>query len=133
MSAGGPVEISRRIICTVVRFEALPAAKAEWSDEAVLASERSVPQFVDDTSSPKKGKHSVGVARQSCRELGKEDNFQIAVSLSVANDKASLPIAYWLYLPETWANDRARRARSVASLIDGSCTAAVPFQRRVPR
>ena len=55
---------------------------------------------------PKKGTHSVGVARQYCGQLGKQDNCQIAVSLSVANDHASLPIAYRLYLPETWANDR---------------------------
>jgi SRSO17 transposase len=66
--------------------------------------------IVDDTAFPKKGKHSVGVARQYCGALGKQDNSQVAVSLSVANDHASLPIAYWLYLPETWAMDPQRRA-----------------------
>jgi SRSO17 transposase len=66
--------------------------------------------IVDDTGLPKKGKLSVGVARQYCGQLGKRDNCQVAVTLSIANEAASLPIAYRLYLPESWANDPARRA-----------------------
>jgi DDE superfamily endonuclease len=53
--------------------------------------------IVDDTSFPKKGTHSVGVARQYCGQLGKQENCQVAVSLSIANDHASLPVAYQLY------------------------------------
>jgi SRSO17 transposase len=99
-------------------------AKAEWDDLAVLAAvrrqvipavERHGPVaywIVDDTGFPKQGKHSVGVARQYCGQLGKQDNCQVAVSLSVANDHASLPIAYRLYLPETWAEDPARRVKA---------------------
>ena len=99
-------------------------AKADWSDDAVLAVVRAevLPAverqgsirawIVDDTGFPKKGVHSVGVARQYCGQLGKQDNCQIAVSLSVANDHASLPVAWRLYLPEGWANDRARRAKA---------------------
>jgi SRSO17 transposase len=99
-------------------------AQAEWDDAAVLAAvraqvlpaiERHGPMrywIVDDTSFPKQGKHSVGVARQYCGQLGKQDNCQVAVSLSVANDYASLPIAYQLFLPEVWANDPARRAKA---------------------
>ena len=99
-------------------------AKADWSDAAVLAVvqaqvlpglERQGPiraWIVDDTGFPKKGRHSVGVARQYCGQLGKQDNCQIAVSLSVATDHASLPIAYRLYLPEAWANDPDRRAKA---------------------
>ena len=59
----------------------------------------------------KKGVHSVGVARQYCGRLGKTDNCQVAVTLSIANHEASLPIAYRLYLPEDWANDAARRRK----------------------
>ena len=68
--------------------------------------------IVDDTGLPKRGKHSVGVARQYCGELGKQDNCQVAVSLSVANEQASLPIAYRLYLPEAWADDPERRRKA---------------------
>ena len=99
-------------------------AKAEWSDAMVLATVRArvLPVIarhgpiraliVDDTGMPKKGKHSVGVARQYCGQLGKQDNCQVAVSLSAANDHASLPIAYRLYLPHEWADDPVRRARA---------------------
>jgi SRSO17 transposase len=95
-----------------------------WSDEAVLAKVRELvlPEIerhgpieawiIDDTGFPKKGKHSVGVARQYCGQLGKQDNCQVAVSLSIANHVASLPIAYRLYLPEEWARDRERRRKA---------------------
>lgn len=98
--------------------------QARWSDEAVLRRvrdlvlpvlEREGPieaWIVDDTGFPKKGTHSVGVARQYCGRLGKQDNCQIAVTLSVANHTASLPIAYRLYLPEAWAADPDRRAKA---------------------
>jgi SRSO17 transposase len=99
-------------------------AQAVWDDTAVLATVRAqvLPAIerhgpvrywiVDDTSFPKQGQHSVGVARQYCGQLGKPDNCQVAVSLSGANDHASLPIAYRLFLPEAWANDPARRAKA---------------------
>ena len=99
-------------------------AKAKWSDDTMLAAVQAqvLPVIerqgairawiVDDTGFPKKGRHSVGVARQYCGQLGKQDNCQIAVSVSVANDHASLPIAWRLYLPEGWANDPDRRAKA---------------------
>ncbi len=68
--------------------------------------------IIDDTGFPKKGKHSVGVARQYCGQLGKQDNCQVAVSLSLANRHASLPVAYRLYLPEDWAGDDKRRRKA---------------------
>ena len=94
-----------------------------WSDTAVLTRvrERVLPSIerdealmawiIDDTGIAKKGVHSVGVARQYCGRLGKQDNCQVAVSLSVANHSASLPVAYRLFLPEAWANDQVRRAK----------------------
>ena len=79
-------------------------AKAEWSDQAVLASVRAqgLQRII----------RSVGVARQDCGQLGKQDSCQIAVTLSVANDTASLPIDYRPYLPEPWARDPAGRTRA---------------------
>ncbi|MCP4318145.1 MAG: IS701 family transposase, partial [Hyphomicrobiales bacterium] len=95
---------------------------APWSDEKVLAKVREmvVPAMernggpikawiIDDTSFPKKGKHSVGVHHQYCGQLGKQANCQVAVSLSIANHSASLPVAYRLYLPKAWAEDEVRR------------------------
>jgi len=65
--------------------------------------------IVDDTGFPKKGTHSVGVARQYCGQVGKQDNCRVAVSLSVATWNASLPVGYRLYLPKEWAGDAERR------------------------
>ena len=96
-------------------------AKAPWSDEVLLervreqvlpAMEKNGPVaawIVDDTGFPKKGKHSVGVARQYCGQLGKQENCRVAVSLSVATWSSSLPIGYRLYLPKEWAEDAERR------------------------
>ena len=68
--------------------------------------------IIDDTGFPKQGRHSVGVARQYCGQLGKQDNCQVAVSLSIANHHASLPVAYRLYLPKDWADDSERRRKT---------------------
>jgi SRSO17 transposase len=99
-------------------------ADAPWEDEVVLQAVREYALaaiekrgpieawIVDDTGMPKKGQHSVGVARQYCGQLGKRDNCQVAVTLSVAHEAASLPIAYQLYLPEVWASDRRRRRKA---------------------
>ena len=98
--------------------------ESPWLDDLVLSKVREMVQpaierggaieawIIDDTGFPKKGKHSVGVARQYCGQLGKQDNCQVAVSLLIANHHASLPIAYRLYLPQVWAGDAARRRRA---------------------
>jgi SRSO17 transposase len=97
-------------------------AQSPWSDDGVLARVndwvlprmelgKAGPVFwiADDTGMPKQGTHSVGVARQYCGQLGKTDNCQVAVSLSIATAAASLPIKYQLYLPESWVSDDERR------------------------
>lgn len=76
--------------------------------EPVLGLENSSYWIIDDTGIPKQGKHSVGVARQYCGQLGKTENCQVAVSLSLASCQGSLPIAWQLYIPQEWADDRAR-------------------------
>ena len=96
-------------------------AQAPWSDTEMLRQVRNyvlpamqnkgavLAWIVDETSFVKKGTHSAGVARQYCGRLGKKENCQVAVSLSVATASGSLPIAWRLYLTEEWAGDRARR------------------------
>jgi SRSO17 transposase len=98
-------------------------AEGMWSDEVVLAKVRDMvlPKIerhgpieawiIDDTGFPKHGAHSVGVTHQYCGELGKQANCQAAVSLSIANHHASLPVAYRLYLPKSWAEDEKRRRK----------------------
>ena len=109
-----------------------------WRDDAVLANVREMvlPRIerhgaieawiVDDTGFPKQGRHSVGVARQYCGQLGKQDNCQIAVSLSLANHDASLPVAYRLYLPEEWVGDAKRRRKAGVPEDISFKTRAVP-------
>jgi SRSO17 transposase len=99
-------------------------ADAPWSDEAVLGQVRSYALtamrqkesveawIVDDTGFPKKGTHSVGVVRQYCGQVGKQENCRVAVSLSVSTKGASLPIAWRLYLPHEWADDQTRRRQA---------------------
>ena len=98
-------------------------AKAEWSDTEMLrrVCQWVVPQMdfsrggwwiVDDTGFPKKGTHSVGVPRQYFGMLEKQDNCQVAVSVSLACDQGSVPVAWQLYLPDDWATDPVRRAQT---------------------
>jgi SRSO17 transposase len=99
-------------------------AEASWEDEVLLdrALDTVLPAMlqqgpvvawvVDDTGFPKKGQHSVGVTRQYCGQVGKQDNCRVAVSLSMTTEEASMPIAFRLYLPEVWAIDQQRREKA---------------------
>src|SRR5215218_2011630 len=106
-------------------------ANAPWSNERVLSriQQLTVPilegsgaieaWIIDDTGFPKKGYHSVGVARQYCGQLGKQDTCQVAVSLSLANHAASLPVAsicrrsgLMIQPAQEWADDPARRQKA---------------------
>ena len=99
-------------------------ADAAWNDDALLRQIRCqvlpaitrkhalAAWIVDDTGFPKKGTHSVGVTRQYCGQLGKQENCRVAVSVSLATEAASIPVAYRLYLPETWAHDEQRRKQA---------------------
>jgi len=100
-------------------------ADSEWSDAQllgavagevvpVLSEAAEQPRFwiIDDTGHRKYGRHSVGVARQYCGQLGKTDNCQVAVSLSFATAEGSLPLAYRLYLPREWTQDKVRCKRA---------------------
>jgi SRSO17 transposase len=99
-------------------------ADAAWSNDALLKQVRHqvlpamtrkdalAAWIVDDTGFPKKGTHSVGVARQHCGQLGKQENCLVAVSVSLATEQASIPATFQLYLPEIWAHDAKRRKQA---------------------
>ena len=99
-------------------------AQSPWNDSVMLgrvrdyvlpAMQKAGPVtawIVDETGVVKKGSHSVGVTRQYCGRIKKQENCQVAVSLSVATEKASLPIAWRLYLTEEWANSAERRSKA---------------------
>src|SRR5258707_4091962 len=111
-----------------------------WSVEKLLAKVRALvlpaierhgpieAWIIDDTGFRKQGRHSVGAARQYLGEIGKQDNCQVAVSLSLANAWASLPAAFQLYLPKDWGEDAARRKEAEdpeAAVIDTQATLRV--------
>jgi SRSO17 transposase len=98
-------------------------ADSAWSDQEMLGrvAQWVVPVMdfsdggwwiVDDTGFPKQGTHSAGVARQYCGMLGKQDNCQVAVSVSLAAQGGSLPVAWQLYLSKEWSEDPSRRAKA---------------------
>jgi SRSO17 transposase len=106
-------------------------SKASWDANEMIraARDHALSEFehhggvevwvIDDTAYPKKGSHSVGVDRQYCGVLGKQENCQVAVTLSLANELMSVPAAYRLYLPEGWAKDpERRRAAGVPEVVE---------------
>lgn len=94
--------------------------EAKWDDTAVierlqayLAARLADPDAVwalDDSSFPKQGKKSVGVARQYCGALGKVANCQVGVFLAYVSPKGRALVDKRLFLPHEWADDPARCA-----------------------
>ena len=92
-----------------------PWATAPLEDELVRDADRLVggPDavlVVDDTALVKQGRHSVGVKRQYCGQLGKRANCQALVSLTLARAEVPVCVGLRLFLPEDWSADLERRA-----------------------
>lgn len=115
--------IAARLVDDAARIEAMRqrlqqcVVVSAWDEATVFARlaqllDRELPEVtafvVDDTGFPKKGRHSVGVARQYSGTLGRTDNCQIATSLHLAGERGSGCIGMRLYLPESWTTDRRR-------------------------
>ncbi|SPP97111.1 transposase (fragment) [Bradyrhizobium vignae] len=77
---------------------------------------------IDDTSLPKKGERSVGVAPQYASALGKTANCQTLVSLTLARGEVPVMVALRLFLPDSWTSDVSRLKR-----------ARVPLEHRTSR
>lgn len=125
--------IAARLVDEAAQIEAMRqrlqqcVVVSAWDEATVFARlaqtlDRELPEVtafvVDDTGFPKKGRHSVGVARQYSGTLGRTDNCQIATSLHLAGERGSGCIGMRLYLPEHWTTDRARcRAAGVPETV----------------
>ena len=125
--------IAARLVDDAVQIEAMRqrlqqcVVVSAWDEATVFARlalllDRELPEVtafvVDDTGFPKKGRHSVGVARQYSGTLGRTDNCQIATSLHLAGERGSGCIGMRLYLPESWTTDPDRcRAAGVPASV----------------
>src|ERR1700732_3066111 len=77
-----------------------------------LVGGRDAVLVIDDTTLPKKGVHSVGVAPQYASSLGKNANCQTLVSLTLARHEVPVMVALRLFLPESWTSDLSRLKRA---------------------
>ena len=98
-------------------------AEAMWRRLRAVLPERTGILILDETSFPKSGPHSVGVARQYCGALGKVANCQVAVTATLWTRQRAWPLGALLYVPESWTRDVARRAAT-------RIPAAVEFQEK---
>jgi len=87
--------------------------RAQLAQRMVRELQPAAAWIVDDTGFPKKGSHSVGVARQYSGTLGKVGNCQVAVSLHYATDDAAVPLDFQLYLPEAWLSPERRQEAGI--------------------
>lgn len=87
-------------------------ADAIWQELRAQANDRRGVLLIDDTSIPKQGRESAGVARQYCGALGKIANCQAIVSTALRGRSAVWPMSMELFLPQDWCDDEDRRERT---------------------
>src|SRR3954468_6357707 len=108
-----------------------PWATAPLEEELVKAADRLVggPDavlVVDDTALVKQGRHSVGVKRQYCGQLGRRANCQSLVSLTLARAEVPVGVGLRLFLPEDWGGWRLLCPEGWGGDAGGRAAAGVP-------
>ena len=91
-------------------LEPIEAELAWQADKLIGGSDAYL--VIDDTSLPKKGEHSVGVAPQYASMLGKRANCQTLVSLTLTRHDVPIAVGLRLFLPESWTSDPPRMAET---------------------
>lgn len=104
--------------------------QGQWQDEKLLKKhwqlvnetlgEEDGVWIVDGSGFPKKGDHSVGVARQWCGQLGKVENCQVGVFAAYASRKGYTLLDRRLYLPEGWFDEDHQERWEECSIPDGT-------------
>jgi SRSO17 transposase len=99
-------------------WDTVPVEEVLWEKADSLLGGDTSYLIVDDTSLPKKGTESVGVAHQYCGALGKQANCQCLVSLTLGRNDVFMPVCLRLYLPQAWTNEptRCERAKVPATI-----------------
>lgn len=105
---GGNVQNLQQFISSSKWSSQLVLDRIAHNADELIGDEKDTALLLDESGIPKKGKHSVGVARQWLGCLGKTDNGQVGVYASLSNgDKVTL-INTRLYLPQCWVDDKKR-------------------------
>ena len=107
---------------SVGRWDDAPLARTLLAEADRLVGGHDAMLVIDDTSLPKKGQHSVGVAPQYLSTQGRTGNCQALVSLTLARREVPVLVGLRLFLPVSWTDDVARMER-----------AGVPETARAPR
>lgn len=103
-------------------WDSAPLEAELWQQADALVGGEDSWLIIDDTTLPKKGRSSVGVAPQYASTLGKTANCQTLVSLTLAKDEVPVMLGLRLFLPESWTSDPVRMRQ-----------AGVPEEHRLPK
>ena len=123
--AGGTIRGMQRLISDVHWDE----EQMRWNDHQLVADELGDPEGVlmfDETGFVKKGKDSVGVARQYCGTLGKMENSQVGVFAGYASRQGYALVDKRLFLPEAWWTDAYAARRTKCNVPDALCFQSKP-------
>lgn len=105
--AGGDIQAMQQFVGQG-RWQDEKLLKKHWQLVNETLGEADGVWIVDGSGFPKKGKHSAGVGRQWCGQLGKVENCQVGVFAAYASRKGYTLLDRRLYLPEEWFDEDHR-------------------------